>query len=849
MSEIQTERPEQATPETSRGPKIDPELKRLVDARHHDPFTVLGRHVKGREALVRVHIPRASEVTIAEGQLPMTRVPNTDVFEWRGEASLVPEHYRLIWRDIEHHEHLAHDPYTYGPQLSDYDLHLFGEGKHWHAYRIMGAHEHEVDGVTGVLFSVWAPNAERVSVVGDFNGWDGRRHPMRLREGKGVWELFLPDLTPGTLYKFELRNRVTGQVFLKSDPYGQYFEIRPKTSSIVAGRSTHEWQDQAWIEQRKHLDWQHSPISVYEVHLASWQRGVEGELLDYRELARRLVEYVKEMGFNYVELLPITEHPYDLSWGYQTTGYYAPTSRHGTPDDFRFFVDYCHEHGIGVMLDWVPAHFPKDAHGLARFDGTALYEHADPRKGEHLDWATLIFNFGRHEVKNFLLSSALYWLEEFHLDGLRVDAVASMLYLDYSRTDWIPNQYGGRENLEAIEFMRELNTVAHAQVPGVLIIAEESTAWPQVTRPTYLGGLGFDIKWNMGWMNDTLRYISKEPVHRKYHHDMLTFSMLYAFTENFMLPFSHDEVVHGKGSMLNKMPGDEWQRFANLRLLYTYMFTHPGKKLLFMGTEFGQGNEWNSASVLDWWVLQYPKHDGIQRVVKDLNRLYHSTRELYEHEFEWEGFDWVDCHDGQQSVLSYLRKAGDDFVIVVLNFTPVPRHNYRIGVPREGVYTEIFNSDSEYYAGANMGNGGAVLQAEPRPWMNRGWSISITVPPMAGIVLKPEPLPKPEEALTEGDVESTADAVSTEAKTAAAGAASPQGGAPSGARPVTTGTSGGSTGGVSPQAEAPSATPRAGAVPSGAAAGGVTSDAPAPEAAPTFPDVSAEPPAPAEDSR
>jgi 1,4-alpha-glucan branching enzyme len=726
---------------------LDAALRSVIEARHSNPFAVLGKHVTGKDAVVRVHIPLAAGVTIAEGQLEMTRVPNTDLFEWRGEAAKVPDHYRIIWRDQEGREHIAHDPYNYPQQVSDYDTHLFGEGKHWHAYRFLGSREHEVDGVAGVLFAVWAPNAERVSVVGELNRWDGRRHPMRLHEGKGIWELFIPDLEPGTLYKYEIRNRQTGQVFLKSDPYGQLFELRPKTASIVPPRPTHVWQDADWLERRQHNDWQHTPMSVYEVHLGSWQRGVEGEFLDYREYAHRLVEYVKELGFSHIELLPITEHPFDLSWGYQTTGYYAPTSRFGSPDDFRAFVDHCHQHDIGVILDWVPAHFPKDAHGLARFDGTALYEHADPRKGEHLDWSTLIFNFGRHEVKNFLLSSALYWLEEFHIDGLRVDAVASMLYLDYSRTEWIPNQYGGRENLEAIEFLRELNAVAHAQVPGVVVVAEESTAWPQVTKPTYVGGLGFDIKWNMGWMNDTLRYIAKEPIHRKYHHDMLTFSMLYAFTENFMLPFSHDEVVHGKGSMLNKMPGDEWQRFANLRLLYTYMFTHPGKKLLFMGTEFGQGQEWNSASVLDWWVLQFPYHDGVQRLVRDLNRLYHSSPELYKYEFEWQGFEWIDCNDAQQSILVYMRRADEDFVIVALNFTPVPRHNYRIGVPREGVYREVLNSDSSYYAGSNLGNAGGGLQAERGEWMGRPWSIAITVPPLAGIVLKPEPLPKAEDTL------------------------------------------------------------------------------------------------------
>ncbi|HKJ08589.1 MAG TPA: 1,4-alpha-glucan branching protein GlgB, partial [Gammaproteobacteria bacterium] len=590
---------------------IEPELKRIIQARHHDPFAVLGRHRVGDRLHLRAYVPSATEVTVADGELPMHRVADSDLFEWQGAADAVPDHYRLIWRDTEHREHLAHDPYTFAPQLSDFDLHLFSEGRHWHAYRFLGAHLHEADGIAGVLFAVWAPNAERVSVVGDFNAWDGRRHPMRVRGGSGVWELFVPDLAPGALYKFEIRNRDTGAVLLKSDPYGQRSELRPGTASVVADADDYRWNDGQWLEGRQTRDWQHAPMSIYEVHLGSWQRGPEGEMLNYRELARRLVAYVKDMGFSHIELLPVTEHPYDPSWGYQTLGYYAPTSRYGAPEDFRYFVDYCHQNGIGVILDWVPAHFPKDAHGLAQFDGSAVYEHADPRRGEHLDWGSLIFNYGRNEVKNFLLSSALYWIEEFHIDGMRLDAVASMLYLDYSRSDWIPNQYGGRENLEAIEFLRELNTVVHGQHPGVLTMAEESTSWPQVTRPIHVGGLGFDLKWNMGWMNDTLSYMSHESVHRRYHHDMLTFSMLYAFTENFLLPFSHDEVVHGKQSMLHKMPGDEWQKFANLRVLYTYMFTHPGKKLLFMGTEFGQGLEWDSARVLDWYVLDYPVHQGV----------------------------------------------------------------------------------------------------------------------------------------------------------------------------------------------------------------------------------------------
>jgi 1,4-alpha-glucan branching enzyme len=718
---------------------MEPELRRVIEARHHDPFAVLGRHRQGDQIVVRAYIPDAGQVMIAEGQHRMPRIGDTDLFEWRGRPGDIPQHYRLIWRDAEHREQIAHDPYCFPPQVSDYDLHLFAEGKHWHAYRFLGGRCHQVEGVAGALFAVWAPSAERVSVVGDFNRWDGRRHPMRVRGNSGVWELFIPDLlAPGALYKFEIRNRESGMVLLKSDPYGQRFELRPQTASVLPDPTPYEWRDQDWLQRRQHVDWQHAPMSVYEVHLGSWQRGPEGEFLNYRELAGRLVDYVQEMGFSHIELLPITEHPYDPSWGYQTTGYYTPTARYGSPDDFRYFVDLCHQHDIGVFLDWVPAHFPKDAHGLARFDGSPLYEHEDPRRGEHLDWFTLIYNYSRNEVKNFLLSSAMYWLEEFHLDGLRVDAVASMLYLDYSRTDWVPNEYGGRENLEAIEFLRELNAALHAAHPGLLMMAEESTAWPQVSRPVHLGGLGFDIKWNMGWMNDTLSYMSHEPIHRKYHQDMLTFSMLYAFTENFLLPFSHDEVVHGKGSMLTKMPGDEWQRFANLRLLYTYMYTHPGKKLLFMGCEFGQGTEWDSARTLDWYVLDYPVHRGLQAAVKDLNQLYHHSPALYHYEFEWQGFEWIDCHDAEQSVLSFLRKNEDELLIIVVNFTPIPRHHYRIGVPEPGVYREIFNSDSVLYGGSNLGNGAIPPVAENWPWMDRPYSISLTLPPLAGIILRSE---------------------------------------------------------------------------------------------------------------
>jgi 1,4-alpha-glucan branching enzyme len=717
--------------------KIDVELQRIIEAKHHDPFSVLGKHQIRGKTIVRAYIPHAEEVIIAEGNLPMQRIEGTDIFIWEGKEE-IPDRYRFIWKDKQSlHQHISYDPYCFPPQTSDFDRHLFNEGKHHHAYRFLGARSHKVEEVGGVLFVVWAPNAERVSVVGDFNRWDGRMHSMRVHGSSGIWELFIPNVEIGTLYKYEIRNRHAGTIHLKADPYGQQFELRPNTASIVPKPNDFAWTDKAWLEHRAQRDWLHAPMSIYEVHLGSWWRGPEGELLNYRELAHKLVSYVLEMGFSHIELLPITEHPYDASWGYQTTGYYAPSSRYGSPDDFRYFINYCHEHNVGVFLDWVPAHFPKDAHGLARFDGTPLYEHEDPRKGEHLDWATLIYNYGRHEVRNFLVSSAVYWIEECHIDGLRVDAVASMLYLDYSRTDWVPNEFGGRENLDAIAFLRELNTVVHGSFPGALVMAEESTSWPQVTRPIEIGGLGFSMKWNMGWMNDTLSYISKESIYRKYHQNMLTFSMLYAFTENFLLPFSHDEVVHGKKGMLNKMPGDRWQQFANLRVLYTYMFTHPGKKLLFMGTEFGQGNEWNSANSLDWYALDYPEHQGIQRLVRDLNCLYHQSSALHYYEFEWQGFDWVDCHDAEQSILVYLRKNESDVLVVAINFTPVPRYDYRIGLPQAGAYQEILNSDAACYGGANLGNGERDLIAENKPWMDKPYSMLITIPPLGGVVFKP----------------------------------------------------------------------------------------------------------------
>ena len=714
------------------------ELQALLQHRHHDPFSILGRHPDGKNWVIRALLPHAAKASLPDlDDMPMTAL-GEGLFSCSGNSHALPAHYRICWEDHHGHQHTIHDPYSFAAQISDFDLHLFAEGRHWHAYRFLGAHAWEVEGVMGLRFAVWAPAAARVSVVGDFNHWDGRCHPMRVRGGSGVWELFIPGLKPGSLYKYEIRNRDSGEVFTKADPYAQQFELRPKTSSVAALPSQHAWGDEAWIQQRHAEAWLHRPMSVFEVHLGSWKRDAQSGFLDYRTLAKELVDYIKPLGFTHIELLPITEHPFDGSWGYQTTGYYAPTRRFGEPDDFRWFVDYCHQNGIGVLLDWVPGHFPKDAFALARFDGSALYEHEDPRLGEHRDWGTLIFNYDRNEVKNFLLSSAMYWVEEFHIDGLRVDAVASMLYLDYSREagDWLPNKFGGRENLGAIEFLRELNSSVQGHHPGTLIIAEESTSWPQVTRPTWLGGLGFAMKWNMGWMNDTLEYFKKDPVHRHFHHDQLTFGLLYAFTENFMLPLSHDEVVHGKRSLLHRMPGDEWQRFANLRLLYTLMWTYPGKKLLFMGCEFAQSEEWSEERGLDWWLLDYPLHQGMKQLVGDLNRLYRQQKALHYYDFEWQGFEWIDCHDAAQSVLAYLRKSADngDAVITILNCTPMPRHGYRIGVPAPELYQELLNSDSSFYGGSNLGN--VAVQAEEIPWMGRPYSISLTLPPLGGLVLK-----------------------------------------------------------------------------------------------------------------
>jgi 1,4-alpha-glucan branching enzyme len=715
---------------------LNNDIIKIIEARHHDPFSILGFHQQDDQAIVRAFLPDTLNASI-DGELPMSRIEGTDMFVWHGNANAIHWPYKIHRQRHAGDEVAFHDPYSIMPQLSEYDLHLFSEGKHWHAYKVLGAHVHEVEGIKGILFATWAPNAERVSVVGNFNQWDGRRHPMRVRGDSGVWELFIPEIEPGEYYKFEIRSRGDGGLHLKMDPYGQQCELRPGTASVVSKPTRHYWQDEDWMDAREHSDWLHEPHSVYEVHAGSWKRHPDGSFYSYRELADELVPYVSELGFTHIELLPITEHPLDISWGYQTTGYFAPTSRFGSPDDFRYFVDSCHQNNIGVLLDWVPGHFPKDAHGLARFDGTPLYEHADPRRGEHQDWGTLIFNYGRKEVFNFLLSSAFFWLEEFHIDGLRVDAVASMLYLDYSREEgqWLPNQFGGRENLEVIDFLRHVNTVLHKEHPGCVIAAEESTSYPMISRPSHMGGLGFSMKWNMGWMHDILEYMQMDPIHRRYHHDALTFGLLYAFTENFVLPFSHDEVVHGKRSMLSKMPGDDWQRFANLRLLYTFMYSYPGKKLLFMGSEFGQGSEWNCETSLDWYVLDYPGHHGMKKLVADLNRLYKDTPALHAHDFDPHGFEWIDCNDREHSVLSYLRKDQNSFVIGVFNFTPVPRKKYRIGVPEAGSYEIVINSDSEYYSGSNYHNE-AIIQTEDMASSDRPHSIVLNLPPLSGLIIR-----------------------------------------------------------------------------------------------------------------
>ncbi len=728
-------------------PMLSPEeIQSIVDSTHGAPYAVFGMReiMQGAPGvLVRTFQPYAPQVEVVEVEngrtYSMERIHHDGLFEL-----FIPDRkwfkYRLRMTGYDKHVWELDDPYRFPLQITDFDMYLFGEGTHFKTYEKMGAHPMTLDGVSGVHFAVWAPNAARVSVIGWFNRWDGRHHPMQNRGNSGLWEIFIPALQSGDLYKFEVKGR-NGYLSQKADPYAFAAELRPRSASVVWDLRNYQWNDQEWMAKRGQRDWFKAPLSVYEVHLGSWRHVPEegNRSLTYRELADKLVPYVKELGYTHIELLPVSEHPFDGSWGYQTIGYYAPTSRFGNPDDFRYFVDQCHQAGIGVLLDWVPAHFPKDGHGLAYFDGSHLYEHADPRKGEHKDWGTLIFNYGRNEVRSFLLANAVYWADVHHIDGLRVDAVASMLYLDYSRKEgeWIPNQYGGRENLEAVSFLKKFNEVIHLEYPGFLTFAEESTAWPMVSRPTYIGGLGFDFKWNMGWMHDTLEYMTKEPIHRKYHHNAITFSLIYAFTENFILPFSHDEVVHGKGAMLSKMPGDMWQQFANLRLLYAFMFAHPGKKLLFMGSEFGQWREWNYKESLDWHLLQYDSHRKLLQMIKDLHFIYRNNKALHEIDFSWEGFDWIDFHDWEQSIITFVRKGTDpmDLLVCACNFTPVPRLGYRVGVPRGGQYEQILNTDSDIYGGSNVQNA-HIMTADGVPWQGKSHSLMLTLPPLAAVYFR-----------------------------------------------------------------------------------------------------------------
>ncbi len=731
-------------------------IDRLLNLGNPEPRMVLGPHpveCDGRRATaVRALLPNARQAWILDtahgrssGQARMMRkVHPSGLYEGLcpdfgvGEAPT----YQLRVQNEDGRVTTIHDPYAFPAMLSDFDLHLFGQGRHLDAYEKFGAQLREIQGVQGVNFAVWAPNAQAISIVGDFNGWDGRCHPMHRRENSGVWELFIPGLAAGEKYKLRVKGQ-WGEVIDKCDPFGFAAELPPRTASVVADLNRHSWNDGDWMRRRRETNQLEQPISIYECHLGSWRKdwNRHNGWMSYRDLAHQLVDYCKRMGYTHIELLPVSEHPFTGSWGYQTVGYFAATSRYGTPEDFMYFVDYCHQHDLGVILDWVPAHFPKDAHGLRRFDGSALYEHEDPRMGEHPDWGTMIFNYGRHEVRNFLVSNALFWLDKYHIDGLRVDAVASMLYLDYSRKEgeWLPNRYGGRENIEAIDLLREFNRESHARFPGVLTIAEESTSWGGVSHPTETGGLGFSIKWNMGWMNDTIRYMKHDPIHRQHHHGELTFSLIYAFSENFALPLSHDEVVHGKGSLLGQMPGDLWQKFANLRLLYAYMWTHPGKKLLYMGSDFAQWNEWNHDQSLQWDLLDYGTHGGVQKMVADLNALLKREPALHQVDFSYKGFEWIDCHNGHDSALSYVRrgKDPDDFLVVVCNFTPVVRQNFPIGVPKKTWYREIFNSDSEWYGGSNVGNFPGV-QASDTEAHGRPASVQITLPPMAVVVLKPE---------------------------------------------------------------------------------------------------------------
>ena len=726
-------------------PPVDPQaVRRLLFGLHADPHSVLGAHpasVQGSEGVViRAMHPDATAIEViadARDPIPMEReagalfsvfVPNATLFRYR---------LRLHFGDTVWERD---DPYRFLPTIGEVDVHLFSEGTHRRLWEKLGAHVRTIDGSQGVAFVVWAPNARRVSVIGDFCGWDGRVYPMRSMGSSGLWELFIPGIGDGALYKYELITR-DGSPRVKTDPFAFKMEQMPGTSSIVVDENTYAWQDEAWIGQREHLDLSHEPVLIYEVHLGSWARVLEdnNRPLTYREIAPRLVEHVRRLGYTHIELLPVSEHPFTGSWGYQVSGYFAPTSRYGTPDDFRFFVDTCHRAGIGVLLDWVPAHFPKDDFALRRFDGSALYEHEDPRLGEHPDWGTLIFNYGRPEVRNFLIANALFWMDEFHIDGLRVDAVASMLYLDYSRRpgEWLRNRYGGRENLEAIDFLRQLNETVRTEEPGCITIAEESTAWPGVTKPVSEGGLGFTFKWNMGWMHDTLRYFARDPVYRHFHQGELTFAMVYEYHERFIMPLSHDEVVHLKRSLLDKMPGDLWQKLANLRLLLAYLYTRPGKKLLFMGTELAPWAEWNHDLSLDWHLLTDPARAGFIRYVQDLGRLYRGHSPLWRHDHEPSGFSWIDLADEDNSVISYARHDARDHVVVVLNFTPIPRERYRIGVPGTGSYSLLMSTDDIQYGGSGFG-AVSTVQVETTPFHGYAQSVALHLPPLGALVIAPE---------------------------------------------------------------------------------------------------------------
>jgi 1,4-alpha-glucan branching enzyme len=721
-------------------PKAD--LERLLQCRHHDPHSLLGVHEGPKGALMRCLRPDALEVTVSVlGGKPLALARTDARGLWEGAIPGAKPGPGLVVRAryASGPDWTAVDPYGFLPSLGELDLHLLSEGRHWHAYEKFGAHARVHQGAEGVAFLVWAPGASGVAVVGDFNAWNGRLHPLRSLGGGGLWELFVPGLLAGELYKYEVHPASGGPPLVKTDPYAQATEVPPSTAGKVFA-SSYVWGDADFLSRREAHQAQRAPMTTYEAHLGSWRTKPEegGRSLSYREIAPLLAAYCVDLGFTHVELMPVMEHPYGPSWGYQVGAYFAPTARWGGPDDFRFLVDTLHQAGVGVILDWVPAHFPRDAHALGRFTGEAVYEHADPRQGEHPDWGTYIFNYGRNEVQNFLIVNALFWLKEYHADGLRIDAVASMLYLDYSRVEgqWIPNSHGGRENLEAIEFIKLLNVEAHAQVPGCLMIAEESTAWPAVSRPIYSGGLGFGFKWNMGWMHDTLDYFSKDPIHRQYHHHDLTFGLLYAWTENFILPLSHDEVVHGKGSLWDKMPGDRWQKAANLRSLYAYMWAHPGKKMLFMGSEFGQVGEWKHDQSLDWHLLQYPEHQGVQRLVKDLNAVYKSHPALWDLDGESGGFEWLDADGAQANVLAFIRRAADVSqapLVVVGNFSPTPR-TYRVGLPQGGTWKELLNSDLGVYAGSGMANG--RLRAEAVPWQRQPCSVELTLPPLAVLWLR-----------------------------------------------------------------------------------------------------------------